>query len=646
MSDRPVYEIPLEPGVPSSAGKAVPPGFAPTPPSAYGPPPGVAAAPQVPPSLATAPPPSVPGAATPPSTSAQASPSASTAPESGGAGGESPFGFPFPPPAAGESATRASPFPSTATAGEVPFPTAEERSPYPFNFAADLSPDAGAVPFPSGDEPAFASDRPGSALPPMPSLDDLIAAATEREESQRSEQPSFEFGTSTEAAVPTVGHIDEPSKISDIFESLVADVAADAPSASATWGSPASTWPSSSGSAVLEPNEEPTPPTEIEALAGPIPVTAFDDAILGTIPEALRSVDPDLIAALRSVGPTRASDLHITAGSPPTLRVDGSLRALDMPIWDADKTSSALLSALDDQRREKFERENELDWALTISSTERFRLNYSVQRGTVAAAFRIIPTKIKSLRELGMPDEVAKFATLPRGLVLVTGPTGSGKSTTLAALVDLVNQTRAEHIVTVEDPIEYLHTSKKALVKQREVGQDTNSFATALKHVLRQDPDVILIGELRDLETISVALTAAETGHLVFATLHTQSAAQTIDRVIDVFPPHQQNQVRAQLSVTLRGVVCQTLVRRATGEGRVVATEVMFTTPAVANVIREGKTYQVPSMLQAGRELGMHSMDQNLADLLNEGLITYEAALERVQDLETFSRLARRLQGE
>jgi twitching motility protein PilT len=622
MSERPVYEIPLEPGVPGNGAQATPPGFVPTPPSAYGPPPGTGAPPPVPPSLASAPPPSVPGAQPPPMSRPTAGPDAG-----------------------------AVPFPSGAEAGAVPFPSAQEPPPFPFPFPTEPAPHAGAVPFPSGDEPAFTPDRPGSSLPPMPSLDDLIAAAAEREQPAGAALPPFGFGAPAEPATARSGvapppPLDQPSSIADIFGSLVAD----APSGSEQPSAPApqepASWMGASGSAVLQPAEEPAPPADLESFAGPIPLSAFDEAILGTIPESLRAVDPDLIAALRSVGPTRASDLHITAGSPPTLRVDGSLRSLDMPVWDAEKTSAALLSALDPQRREQFERENELDWALTISSTERFRVNYSVQRGTVAAAFRIIPTTIKSLRELGMPDEVARFATLPRGLVLVTGPTGSGKSTTLAALVDLVNQTRADHIVTVEDPIEYMHTSKKALVKQREVGQDTASFATALKHVLRQDPDVILIGEMRDLETISVALTAAETGHLVFATLHTQSAAQTIDRVIDVFPPHQQNQVRAQLSVTLRGVVCQTLVRSATGQGRVVATEVMFTTPAVANVIREGKTYQVPSMLQAGRELGMHTMDQDLADLLNEGKITYDAALERVQDLETFTRLARRRQGE
>jgi twitching motility protein PilT len=259
----------------------------------------------------------------------------------------------------------------------------------------------------------------------------------------------------------------------------------------------------------------------------------------------------------------------------------------------------------------------------------------------MGAAMRLIPTEIKTLGDLGIPAQIGDFAQLARGLVLVTGPTGSGKSTTLAALIDVVNETRADHIVTVEDPIEFMHENKKSLVNQREVGHDTHSFANALKHVLRQDPDVILIGELRDLETISVALTAAETGHLVFATLHTQSAPQTIDRIIDVFPPHQQGQVRAQLASSLQGVVSQTLVKKI-GGGRIVATEVLVTTPAVANLIREGKTYQVQSAMQAGRDLGMHTMDQHLADLVNAGQIRYEAASEKAQDIEVLKNLVTR----
>ncbi|MES1212488.1 MAG: type IV pilus twitching motility protein PilT, partial [Leifsonia sp.] len=355
------------------------------------------------------------------------------------------------------------------------------------------------------------------------------------------------------------------------------------------------------------------------------------------------SADSDLIDAMQEVLFQGASDLHVSADAPPMLRIDGTLAPLvGQPIWTRDKVTSALGSVLSPEQRARFDEAQELDFAFTLSANARFRVNFYVQRGAIGGAFRIIPTEIKQLAQLGVPDIVGEFAKLPRGLVLVTGPTGSGKSTTLAALVDLVNASRADHIVTVEDPIEFLHSNKRSLVNQREVGHDTHSFANALKHVLRQDPDVILIGELRDLETISVALTAAETGHLVFATLHTQDAGQTIDRVIDVFPPHQQAQVRSQLAATLQGVVCQTLVKRSTGSGRAVATEVLVTTPAIANLIREGKTYQVRSAMQAGRAQGMHTMDQHLAELVNGGVTTYGAALEKVHDIEDFKRLAHR----
>ncbi|TBN58633.1 type IV pilus twitching motility protein PilT [Glaciihabitans arcticus] len=352
--------------------------------------------------------------------------------------------------------------------------------------------------------------------------------------------------------------------------------------------------------------------------------------------------DPDLVAALNAVVTARASDLHVTAKSTPMIRVDGGLRpAPGMETWDSEKVAKVLHSIMSPKNREIFEEKLELDFAYRLSDSARFRVNVYQQRHSMGAAFRLIPTEIKQLSSLGIPESIARFATLARGLVLVTGPTGSGKSTTLAALIDLVNSTRADHIVTVEDPIEFMHTNKKSVVNQREVGADTHSFQNALKHVLRQDPDVILIGELRDLETISVALTAAETGHLVFATLHTQDAPQTIDRVIDVFPPHQQGQVRAQLAATLQGVVCQTLVKKI-GGGRAVATEVLITTPAVANLIREGKTYQVQSAMQAGRELGMHTMDQHLADLVNAGQISYSAAAEKVHDEEVLKRLVTR----
>jgi twitching motility protein PilT len=353
--------------------------------------------------------------------------------------------------------------------------------------------------------------------------------------------------------------------------------------------------------------------------------------------------DPDLIAALNIVVSLGASDLHISVGTVPLVRIDGGLQPVPgFDEWDPEKTTSALHSIMSSEHRDQFENELELDFAYTLSAESRFRVNIYQQRGALGAAFRLIPTEIKQLADLGIPAKIGKFAQLPRGLVLVTGPTGSGKSTTLAALIDLVNSTRADHIVTVEDPIEFMHTNKMSLVNQREVGHDTHSFNNALKHVLRQDPDVILIGELRDLETISVALTAAETGHLVFATLHTQDAAQTVDRIIDVFPPHQQGQVRAQLAATLQGVVCQTLVKKRNGGGRAVATEVLVTTSAIANLIREGKTFQIHSMMQAGRDVGMHTMDQHLADLVDEGHISHQAAYEKAHDLEDLKQLIHR----
>jgi len=353
--------------------------------------------------------------------------------------------------------------------------------------------------------------------------------------------------------------------------------------------------------------------------------------------------DAELLAALLAVIEHGASDLHVSAGTPPLMRVDGALRPVpDARTWDRERTAQALLGIMRPDQLAEFERSLELDFSFGLADRARFRVNYYQERDAIGGAFRLIPTEIRTLEELGMPEAVARFARLPRGLVLVTGPTGSGKSTTLAALIDLVNTTRSDHIVTVEDPIEFLHVHKRSLVNQREVGHDTHSFANALKHVLRQDPDVILIGELRDLETISIALTAAETGHLVFATLHTQDAAQTVDRVIDVFPPHQQNQVRAQLAATLQGVVCQTLVPKIGGSGRVVATELMTVTPAIANLIRDGKTYQIGSAMQAGGEFGMHTLDQNLAQLVNAGMVDVRAAMERAHDRTGFQQLVRR----
>lgn len=362
--------------------------------------------------------------------------------------------------------------------------------------------------------------------------------------------------------------------------------------------------------------------------------------------KAAEDDDLNLEDALRTMVTAGASDLHLTAGSPPMMRLNGALRPLDgYDKINSDGLQRTLYSITTQKQREKFETNLELDFSHAVRGLARFRVNYYQQRESIGAAFRVIPFDIKPLEELGVPPIVANFAGLPRGLVLVTGPTGSGKSTTLASIIDLANRTRTDHIMTVEDPIEFLHNHKKSIINQREVGADTHSFANALKHVLRQDPDIILVGEMRDLETISVALTAAETGHLVFATLHTQDAAQTIDRIIDVFPPEQQGQVRTQLAGALQGVVSQTLCKRADGPGRAVATEVMIATPAVRNLIREGKTHQVYSAMQAGKQLGMHTMDQHLADLVRQGRISYETGLEKCHHIEDFNRLAGRAGG-
>ncbi|MFV0460638.1 MAG: type IV pilus twitching motility protein PilT [Actinomycetales bacterium] len=356
-------------------------------------------------------------------------------------------------------------------------------------------------------------------------------------------------------------------------------------------------------------------------------------------------VDDDfsLAEALGTMLDFGASDLHLTAGAHPMIRTRGELYPLEeFPKMDRVKLQRAIYAILTQKQRETFENNLELDFSYSLPGRSRFRVNIYRQRESLGAAFRVIPYEIKALEELGVPPAVSNFAGLPRGMVLVTGPTGSGKSTTLASLIDLANRTRQGHIMTVEDPIEFLHRHKSCIINQREVGEDTKSFANALKHVLRQDPDIILVGEMRDLETISVALTAAETGHLVFATLHTQDAAQTIDRIIDVFPPEQQQQVRVMLAGAIQGVVCQTLCKTADGKGRAVATEVMVATPAIRNLIREGKTHQVYSAMQAGAQHGMHTMDQHLAELVRTRRITLEVGLEKCHHIEDFNRLTGR----
>jgi twitching motility protein PilT len=325
-----------------------------------------------------------------------------------------------------------------------------------------------------------------------------------------------------------------------------------------------------------------------------------------------------------------ASDLHITTGSPPQIRVDGHLLPLNLPVLAPAETKQLVYSVLTDAQKQRFEEESELDLSFGLKGLSRFRANVFMQRGAVAAAIRTIPFKIMTFEDLGLPVIVNDLVKKPRGLVLVTGPTGSGKSTTLAAMIDKINSERHDHIVTVEDPIEYLHANKKCIVNQREINADTKTFKAALKYILRQDPDVVLIGEMRDLETIEATLTIAETGHLSFATLHTNSCAQTINRIIDVFPAHQQPQVRAQLSFVLEGVISQQLIPKAGGQGRALALEIMVPNPAIRNLIREDKVHQIYSMMQTGQaKYGMQTMNQSLAELYQRRQISYDEAMGR-----------------
>lgn len=344
---------------------------------------------------------------------------------------------------------------------------------------------------------------------------------------------------------------------------------------------------------------------------------------------------------LEEVVRRRASDLHLQVSLPPMIRIDGSLMPIPgTDVLDDTAVSKLIFAILDDDQRQVLLRDKEFDFSFAFGTLGRFRVNAFHERGSLAAALRLIPNEIKSIGELGMPAAVAEFANYPRGLVLVTGPTGSGKSTTLAAIVDKINSEKSTHIITIEDPIEFTHKSKKSVVVQREVHYDTYSFSAALRSSLRQDPDVVLIGEMRDLETISAAITIAETGHLVFATLHTNSASQSVDRMIDVFPPHQQPQVRAQLSNILMAICSQRLVPAIDG-GRVVASEILIANSAVRNIIREGKSYQLDAVIQTGAELGMQTMDRTLAGLVQAGTVTYEEARNYAVDLGEFERIIR-----
>ncbi len=348
----------------------------------------------------------------------------------------------------------------------------------------------------------------------------------------------------------------------------------------------------------------------------------------------------EFIDILRLAVKQGASDVHIVIGKPPMIRVNGEVVEVSgFPPVSAEESKRLVYSILYDEQKQRFEEKLELDCSFSVTNLARFRVNVLMQRTGVECVLRVISSKIPNPEDLELPPAVLEFASLPRGLVLITGPTGSGKSTTLACLVDIINTMRRGHILTIEDPIEFVYESKKCIVRQREVGHSTRGFNDALRHALRQDPDVILVGEMRDLETISLAISAAETGHLCFATLHTTDAAQTVDRIIDVFPPHQQQQVRVQLSTVLKGVVCQTLLPVRDGNRRVAAREVMVMTSAIGNLVREGKTHMIYSAIETGTKFGMVALDRSLSDLVNNGMVSFEDALAKCSDAEKFRQL-------
>ncbi len=349
----------------------------------------------------------------------------------------------------------------------------------------------------------------------------------------------------------------------------------------------------------------------------------------------------ELIEILKAVVSSGASDAHLVIGKPPMMRLNGEMKEVPgFSILSAEESKRLVYSILYDEQRAKLEANWELDCSFSATGLSRFRVNAFVQKNGVEAVMRVISSKIPTPEEINLPEAIARFASLDRGLVLVTGPTGSGKSTTLACLIEMINQKSPVHILTVEDPIEFVYEPKQAIFRQREVGQNTKSFAAALKSALREDPDVILVGELRDLETIQLAVTVAETGHLCFATLHTQDCASTIDRMIDVFPPHQQAQIRVQLSTVLRGVVAQTLVLKKDKQGRAAAREIMVVNPAISNLIREGKTHLIYGSIETGAKTGMISMDKSLAELVKKGIISIESALEKARTPDSLRQLA------
>ena len=367
----------------------------------------------------------------------------------------------------------------------------------------------------------------------------------------------------------------------------------------------------------------------------------------GQVPQQTVTARPKPLAdahiddLLRIVVEKGASDLHVSVGVPPIIRVDGQLLPTNYEKVDPQSSQRLIYDILTDEQIQRFETTFELDFSYQLARISRFRVNVYRDRGNVAMAFRVIPARIPTLRDLSLPPVLEELTRLPRGLVLVTGPTGSGKSTSLAAMINTINSERSCHILTIEDPIEYLHSHRFSVINQREVGQDTKQFANALRAALREDPDVILVGEMRDLETMQMAVSAAETGHLVFATLHTNSAATSVERIVDSFPPGQQEQVRLQLSNNLQAILCQQLLPRANQPGRVCAMEIMTASPAIRNLIRENKAHQITSMIQTSANLGMQTMDQSLRDMYVRGLITFELAMERAMNPPELEKMIR-----
>jgi len=527
----------------------------------------------------------------------------------------------------------------------VPRPAAPSPLDPDWKPAPPLAPAAAAGSMVFGDLPGFAAPAPQAATPAAPTYAPAAAPAPAYAPAAAA-APAPAYAPAAAAAGP----VPLAAPLAPAASPAVAPAPLQAATPLAAPVAPAAV----SSTAHLAPAVAPVAPVAVAPAAAPLvptqavasPAAASEPAAEGTVRIGAEDTSTDsafLSDLLLHVLREACSDLHLTIGARPTVRKSGHLRQLEeFPVLTAQTIQKTLYAIMSQKQREKFEEELELDFAYSLPGKARFRVNVYRQRDALGAAFRLIPYEIKKLEDLGVPPAIGNLAMLPRGFVLVTGPTGSGKSTTLAAVVDLANRQRHDHIMTCEDPIEFLHEHKNCIVNQREVGEDTWSFKNALKHVLRQDPDIILVGEMRDLETIEIALTAAETGHLVMATLHTQDAAQTIDRVIDVFPPSQQQQVRVMLSGALQGVVCQQLVPTADGKGRVVAVEIMIATPAIRNLIREGKTHQIYSALQAGAKHGMQTMDSHLAQLVRQGRITYDAALEKCHHVEDFNRLCGR----